>query len=43
MVQSGLWGLVAGSEPRLGTAVGFGLRVPQKVIATVMAFGAVLL
>ncbi|MFH9861913.1 ZIP family metal transporter [Streptomyces sp. NPDC017202] len=37
---AGLWGLVAGSALLLGAVVGFGLRVPQKVIATVMAFGA---
>ncbi|MCX5264628.1 ZIP family metal transporter [Streptomyces sp. NBC_00199] len=39
-VQAGLWGLVAGSALLLGAALGYGLRVPQKVIATVMAFGA---
>jgi ZIP family zinc transporter len=32
--------LVAGSALLLGAALGYGLRVPQKVIATVMAFGA---
>ncbi|CAL9387961.1 ZIP family zinc transporter [Streptomyces cellulosae] len=40
IVQAGLWGLVAGSALLVGAAVGFGVRVPQKVIATVMAFGA---
>jgi ZIP family zinc transporter len=40
VVQAGLWGLVAGSALLLGAALGYGLRVPQKVIATVMAFGA---
>lgn len=39
-VQAGFWGLVAGSALLLGAALGYGLRVPQKVIATVMAFGA---
>ncbi|WP_109004057.1 ZIP family metal transporter [Streptomyces rishiriensis] len=39
-VQAGLWGLVAGSALLIGAALGYGLRVPQKVIATVMAFGA---
>ncbi|AVV47084.1 ZIP family zinc transporter [Streptomyces sp. ID05-04B] len=39
-VQAGLWGLVAGSALLLGAALGYGLRVPRKVIATVMAFGA---
>ncbi|MEV5437613.1 ZIP family zinc transporter [Streptomyces sp. NPDC052682] len=40
VVQAGLWGLVAGSALLLGAALGYGLRVPQKVIAMVMAFGA---
>ncbi|MFI6808061.1 ZIP family metal transporter [Streptomyces luteogriseus] len=40
VAQAGLWGLVAGSALLLGAALGYGLRVPQMVIATVMAFGA---
>ncbi|MGP2435973.1 ZIP family metal transporter [Streptomyces sp. JW3] len=40
VVQAGLWGLVAGSALLLGAGLGYGLRVPQKVIASVMAFGA---
>ncbi|MEU4878537.1 ZIP family zinc transporter [Streptomyces sp. NPDC021608] len=40
VVQAGLWGLMAGSALLIGAALGYGLRVPQKVIATVMAFGA---
>ncbi|MDX3239381.1 ZIP family zinc transporter [Streptomyces sp. ME03-5709C] len=40
VVQAGLWGLLAGSALLLGAVIGFGVRVPQKVIATVMAFGA---
>ena len=40
VVQAGLWGLVAGSALLLGAVIGFGVRVPQKVVATVMAFGA---
>ncbi|MFG3155561.1 ZIP family metal transporter [Streptomyces sp. NPDC048219] len=40
VVEAGLWGLLAGSALLLGASVGFGVRVPQKVIATVMAFGA---
>ncbi|MFF3849038.1 ZIP family metal transporter [Streptomyces sp. NPDC002328] len=39
-VLAGLWGLVAGSALLLGALVGYGVRVPQKVIALVMAFGA---
>ncbi|MET9494477.1 ZIP family zinc transporter [Streptomyces sp. NPDC006552] len=40
VVQAGLWGLVAGAALLVGAGLGYGLRVPQKVIATVMAFGA---
>ncbi|OQR64462.1 ZIP family zinc transporter [Streptomyces maremycinicus] len=40
VVQAGLWGWVAGSALLLGAALGYGLRIPQKMIATVMAFGA---
>src|SRR5215213_2725570 len=35
-----LWGLVAGSALLLGAAVGYFARVPQRLIAAVMAFGA---
>src|SRR6476469_7353480 len=40
VVEAGTWGLVAGAALVVGAAVGFLLRVPGKVIATVMAFGA---
>lgn len=40
VVQAGLWGLLAGSALLLGAVLGFAWRVPQKVIAAVMAFGA---
>ncbi|MFI5874969.1 ZIP family metal transporter [Streptomyces sp. NPDC051445] len=40
VIQAGGWGLVAGSALLLGAAFGYGVRVPQKVIALVMAFGA---
>ncbi|MEU1127510.1 ZIP family zinc transporter [Streptomyces sp. NPDC005899] len=40
VIQAGLWGLVAGSALLVGAAAGFAVRVPQWVIATVMAFGA---
>lgn len=38
--QAGLWGLLAGSALLLGAAVGYFVRVPQRVIAGVMAFGS---
>lgn len=40
VVEAGLWGFVAGSALLLGAALGYWLRMPPKVIATVMAFGA---
>ncbi|MET9758981.1 ZIP family zinc transporter [Streptomyces sp. NPDC006372] len=40
VMQAGGWGLLAGSALLLGAVVGYRLRVPQKVIALVMAFGA---
>lgn len=39
-VQAGFWGLVGGSALLLGAAVGYFLKVPQRLIAAIMAFGA---
>jgi zinc transporter, ZIP family len=39
-LQAGLWGWVAGSALVLGAAVGYWVRVPPRLIAAVMAFGA---
>lgn len=36
---AGLWGLLAGSALLLGAATGYFTRLPQRVIAGVMAFG----
>src|SRR5512142_2764885 len=38
-VQAGFWGLVAGSALLVGAAVGYYARVPQRLIAAIMAFG----
>lgn len=38
-VIAGLWGLLAGSALLLGAAVGFFTRLPQRLIAAIMAFG----
>lgn len=38
--QAGFWGLVAGSALLLGALVGYFVRVPQRTIAAIMAFGA---
>lgn len=39
-VQAGLWGLLAGGALVVGAAIAWVLRVPQKIVAGVMAFGA---
>jgi ZIP family zinc transporter len=39
-LEAGGWGLLAGSALVLGAALGYLVRVPARVIATVMAFGA---
>ena len=39
-VQAGGWGLVAGSALLVGAAIGYCLRVPQRLVAAIMAFGA---
>jgi ZIP family zinc transporter len=38
--EAGLWGLLAGSALLIGAATGFFARVPRRIIASVMAFGA---
>ena len=39
-LEAGLWGLLAGSSLVLGAAIAWTVRVPQRVVAAVMAFGA---
>lgn len=39
-VEAGLWGLVAGLALVVGAGVAWIARVPQRVVASVMAFGA---
>ncbi|MFI5489541.1 ZIP family metal transporter [Micromonospora echinaurantiaca] len=39
-LQAGGWGLLAGSALLIGAAAGWYARVPQRVIASIMAFGA---
>ncbi|KAF4410112.1 MULTISPECIES: ZIP family metal transporter [Streptomyces] len=40
VIEAGAWGLLAGSALLLGAVLGYVLRVPRRVIASVMAFGA---
>lgn len=37
---AGFWGLVSGSALLLGAALGYFARVPQRLIASIMAFGS---
>ncbi|QSQ27565.1 hypothetical protein JY651_22790 [Pyxidicoccus parkwayensis] len=39
-LQAGLWGLLAGSALLVGAAVGYAVRLPVRLIAGIMAFGA---
>src|SRR3954464_14981783 len=39
-IMAGVWGLVAGSALLLGAAVGYFARLPQRLIAAIMAFGS---
>ncbi|MDF7810059.1 ZIP family zinc transporter [Hymenobacter sp. YC55] len=39
-VLAGFWGLVSGSALLLGAALGYFARVPQRLIAAIMAFGS---
>lgn len=39
-LQAGFWGLVGGSALLLGACLGYFLKIPQRVIAAIMAFGA---
>lgn len=39
-LAAGLWGLLAGGALVIGAAIGYFFRVPQRVVATVMAFGS---
>jgi zinc transporter, ZIP family len=39
-LEAGLWGLLAGGALVIGAAIAWVLRVPQWVVASVMAFGA---
>ncbi|RYG56762.1 ZIP family zinc transporter, partial [bacterium] len=39
-VQAGFWGLFSGSALVLGALIGFFAKVPQRIVAAVMAFGS---
>ncbi|MBA2703242.1 MAG: ZIP family zinc transporter [Blastocatellia bacterium] len=39
-LQAGFWGLVAGSALLIGAGLGYFARIPQRLIAAIMAFGS---
>ena len=39
-LQAGFWGLVAGAALLIGAGIAYFIRVPQRLIAGIMAFGA---
>src|SRR5919106_2724091 len=39
-LAAGLWGFLAGAALLIGAAFGYFLRVPQRLIAGIMAFGS---
>ena len=39
-LQAAFWGLVAGSALLIGAALGYFARIPQRLIAGIMAFGS---
>ncbi len=39
-LEAGFWGLVAGSALLLGAGIGYYAKIPQRLIAAIMAFGA---
>ncbi len=39
-LQAGLWGLLSGGALLIGALIGFFLAVPQRLIASIMAFGS---
>src|SRR5690348_13725552 len=39
-IEAGLWGLLAGSALLIGAGIGYFTKVPKRLVAAVMAFGA---
>ncbi len=39
-LQAGFWGLVGGSALLIGATISYSAKVPQRMIAAIMAFGA---
>ena len=39
-IQAGLWGALAGSALVLGAIAAITIRIPRRIVALIMAFGA---
>lgn len=39
-MEAGIWGLVSGSSLLIGSFLGYYLKIPQRIIAVIMGFGA---
>jgi zinc transporter, ZIP family len=39
-IQAGFWGFLGGAALLLGAALGYYVKIPQKIIASIMGFGA---
>jgi hypothetical protein len=39
-MQAGIWGFIAGAALLLGAAEGYFLRMSQRMVSTIMAFGS---
>ena len=40
MLMAAIWGCVAGSALLLGALLGYFIKLPQRLVASIMAFGA---
>ena len=39
-IMAGLWGLIAGSALLIGALFAYLFKIPQRIVASIMAFGA---
>ena len=40
-IEAGFWGFVAGAALLIGAAFGYYVRLPQRLVAAIMAFGRI--
>ena len=39
-IMAGLWGLIAGSALLIGALFAYSFKIPERIVASIMAFGA---